>query len=189
MANILIIDDSEFVLEIAAEELEDAGHSVETASNVFAAMRELQRKPVDLVLLDVHMPGVEGTHLLEHFKNNVLLRLARVVLFSEQPPAKLEEIAQNHNIAGVVTKKDVYDGRLVWKVTQILDKRRSIEDLSTADAKVFQKIVLFETLVHQDHGAAREVISDVDNWEVSPTNKVRLTEYMLARLESSKPTL
>ncbi len=60
MANILIIDDDREIRRAFRFAVENAGHSVRTASNGREGLRELREHPFDLVVTDIVMPDIEG---------------------------------------------------------------------------------------------------------------------------------
>lgn len=60
MKKILAVDDENSVLEVLKDVLTDRGYDVTTTTNPDEALRKLQAEPVDLVLLDVVMPGKNG---------------------------------------------------------------------------------------------------------------------------------
>jgi CheY-like chemotaxis protein len=59
-ARILVVEDTAVNLEIAQALLEQAGFQVLTAVNGVEALDVLRREPVDLVLMDVQMPLMDG---------------------------------------------------------------------------------------------------------------------------------
>ncbi|WP_162888681.1 response regulator [Dechloromonas sp. HYN0024] len=59
-ALVLVVDDEPINLELAKSVLEDAGVEVETASNGFDAIRITEEKSIDLILMDMQMPGMDG---------------------------------------------------------------------------------------------------------------------------------
>jgi len=60
MATILIVDDVEPVRRVLRWTLEEAGYAVVEAADGRAALRVLEDTPVDLVMLDIIMPEMEG---------------------------------------------------------------------------------------------------------------------------------
>lgn len=63
-ASILVVDDDEAVREITAAILEDLGYQVREAASGDAALGVLERCPrVDLLMVDVSMPGMNGLDL------------------------------------------------------------------------------------------------------------------------------
>jgi DNA-binding response OmpR family regulator len=67
-ARILVVDDQEEVRELVRTLLERAGHRVAGAEDGRAALRALYEGPVDLVVLDVNMPGLDGWQTLERIR-------------------------------------------------------------------------------------------------------------------------
>ncbi|MBU2513629.1 response regulator [bacterium] len=62
---ILVIDDDKNIRELLSLEFEDLGYSVRTAGSGFDGIQILKDKAVDLVILDIKMPGMDGIEALE----------------------------------------------------------------------------------------------------------------------------
>ncbi|RMF87371.1 MAG: hybrid sensor histidine kinase/response regulator [Nitrospirae bacterium] len=60
MSDLLVVDDDELNREIYRRHLEGAGHRVVTAASGEEALAYVERAVPDLILLDVHMPGMDG---------------------------------------------------------------------------------------------------------------------------------
>jgi two-component system response regulator (stage 0 sporulation protein F) len=60
MATILVIDDEESIRSLLKEVLEKAGHRVLRASDGREGLALYQNNKVDLVLMDILMPGTDG---------------------------------------------------------------------------------------------------------------------------------
>jgi two-component system, OmpR family, response regulator len=67
-AHILIVDDHREIRELLARYLAKQGLRVSTAENAAAARRVLQGSGVELVVLDVMMPGEDGLSLCRHLR-------------------------------------------------------------------------------------------------------------------------
>lgn len=65
MARVLVVDDEPDVLLIVRIYLEAAGHETQLAADGERALERLAAEPVDLVLLDVCMPVMDGWSVLE----------------------------------------------------------------------------------------------------------------------------
>ncbi len=64
-ARILIIDDEDALCSLLGEQLRDAGHQVHGIHEGYAGLAYLRTEDVDLVLLDLHMPGLDGLGVLQ----------------------------------------------------------------------------------------------------------------------------
>lgn len=67
-AKILVVDDEPNMLEILADMLTDQGHSVDTRSDGYAAIKRLHEETFDLVMTDLAMPGVSGWEVVNCLK-------------------------------------------------------------------------------------------------------------------------
>lgn len=65
---ILVVDDNEDSAEAMAMMLERLGYQVSVALNGQASLDELQRLPVDVVLLDLTLPDMHGTLVAERMR-------------------------------------------------------------------------------------------------------------------------
>lgn len=66
MINVMIIDDDPMVAEFNRRyvELVDGFRVVKTVHQATSALQELEQQPIDLILLDVFMPGINGLDFL-----------------------------------------------------------------------------------------------------------------------------
>ena len=67
-AQILIIEDDEEMRSLLKELLEEEGFETICASNASDALRELVKKPFDLIVTDIEMPGLTGLDIIPEMK-------------------------------------------------------------------------------------------------------------------------
>ncbi len=65
---ILVVDDEEMIRDLCYHILTGEGYQVTTAENGADALRELAQNPVDLMITDIKMPGIDGLELFERVK-------------------------------------------------------------------------------------------------------------------------
>jgi len=65
---VLIIDDEEDFIELYRERLEHAGYEVLGAYDGETGMEKMRREPVDIVLLDIMLPGMDGFEFVKRVK-------------------------------------------------------------------------------------------------------------------------
>ncbi len=89
-ARILVVDDIEVNLRLLSARLAAEYYDVLTADSGEAALEVLAQQPVDLVLLDVMMPGMDG---IETYK-----RLREIPKLAETPVVFMTAKAMTHEI-------------------------------------------------------------------------------------------
>ena len=62
MAELLVVDDDEFIVDALDALLTLEGHAVHVAHNGIEALQVLDHGLVDLIVLDVEMPQLDGPH-------------------------------------------------------------------------------------------------------------------------------
>jgi len=80
MATILVVDDELGIRGLLSEILSDEGHTVELAENAAQARAARDRLQVDLVLLDIWMPDVDGISLLKEWGANGQLNMPVIMM-------------------------------------------------------------------------------------------------------------
>jgi adenylate cyclase len=81
-ATVLAVDDSADNRELLGRYLAREGHTVLAASSGAEALQLLQEEAVDVVLLDLIMPGMDGSEVLKHIKENSAWRAIPVIVIS-----------------------------------------------------------------------------------------------------------
>jgi DNA-binding NtrC family response regulator len=100
---ILVVDDQDYVVEIAQAFLERAGHRVLTASGGLAAIACFRERgaEIDAVLLDLTMPDASGEEVLAELQR--LRPDVRVIIATGYSAEAAQRLA-SHGVAGFVRK-------------------------------------------------------------------------------------
>ena len=106
-ARILLIDDDEITRELLASLLRDAGHKVFDLPSPIGATRAILNNAIDIVVLDIFMPQMDGDKSAKMLRQNPRLGGIAIVLVSSCDPAQLEEIARRVKANAVVSKANV----------------------------------------------------------------------------------
>lgn len=101
---ILTVDDEEHILELIGYNLEINGYEVRKAESGEAALEILESEPIDLVLLDRMLPGIDGIEVLKRIRADKGLRHIPVILLT----AKTEEFDK---VVGLEIGADDYIGK------------------------------------------------------------------------------
>ena len=68
---ILIVDDEASLRLFLSEELAEEGYEVHVAANGHEALTLLKRQPIDLAIIDLQMPGINGLELMAAIENMI----------------------------------------------------------------------------------------------------------------------
>lgn len=68
--HIFVVEDEEDILELLQYNLSREGYSVSTAKDGEEAVRMIPRKPPDIILLDLMLPGLDGLEVCRTLKKN-----------------------------------------------------------------------------------------------------------------------
>ena len=81
-SRILIVDDDPHAVEILTRMLSREGYGCVSASGGAAALQTLREQPVDVILLDVMMPQMDGLQVCERLRDDENLRQIPVILLT-----------------------------------------------------------------------------------------------------------
>lgn len=94
MANILIIEDDPTLQEAYGFVLSTAGHGVEAAYNGKEGLALATSKTFDLILLDIHMPVMNGWEFLEAYKK-AKTKCPKIIVFSNMVEPEFHKQAKS----------------------------------------------------------------------------------------------
>src|SRR5204863_2054386 len=80
--SVLVIDDEQWILDLAGELLRAEGHTVETVIGGQQALELLGRRKFDVIVSDWKMPGLNGVRLYEHLRATGAAPAERVLLMT-----------------------------------------------------------------------------------------------------------
>ncbi|HEY6009517.1 MAG TPA: response regulator [Geobacteraceae bacterium] len=102
---VLIVDDSELVLAMARDALEEAGYEVFTATNGIEANSFIfsPEKP-DLIILDVMLPMLDGNKKAKLLKEKDFSRDIPIVLLSSKSEDELQRLVAEAGVNGYIRK-------------------------------------------------------------------------------------
>ena len=93
-ATILLVDDDPDFVALLQKLLQGEGYDVATATNVRNGLEKARTVPVDLILLDVMMPGQDGGVLAQTIKSDArLAKIPIIFLTSLVSPAEAQQRA------------------------------------------------------------------------------------------------
>jgi len=98
----LVVEDDPDLRYLYAAALTRSGHAVTTAPETIPALLQLTNRAIDVIVLDVGLPDLPGTRLLEFMRGDPRLTTIPVVVLSADQ--SLQERALSLGAARFVTK-------------------------------------------------------------------------------------
>ncbi len=118
MPRALVIDDDDIARELLVSILREGGYEAFELSSPIGATRTISREKIDVVVLDVMMPGLSGDKLARMLRANPRLGRVGIVLVSSCNLDELRELAASVRADAVVAKRDVHE-KLLSIVSQV----------------------------------------------------------------------
>ena len=103
-ARILVVDDEPTIASMVATILRREGHETLEAHSGTACLTLLEREVVDLVLLDVTMPDVDGFAVCEALRARPALRELPVILLTGRTDLDTRREGMHHGVSEFLTK-------------------------------------------------------------------------------------
>ncbi len=103
-ARILVVDDNPTNLKLAVDVLEFEGYEVLRAANAEEAEVIIQRGRLDLILMDIQMPGMDGLTLTRKLKADAAVRDIPIVAMTSFAMKGDEQKARSAGCDGYITK-------------------------------------------------------------------------------------
>jgi DNA-binding NtrC family response regulator len=123
--NLMLVDDEERFLATTAKLLERAGHRVLTASSGQAAIERLGEHDVDVMILDMKMPGMGGLEVLREVR--LRFPLVEVIMLTGHGTVESAVEGLKSGAFDFVTKPCDIE-TLVSKAEEAAARRRAVED-------------------------------------------------------------
>jgi two-component system alkaline phosphatase synthesis response regulator PhoP len=101
---ILIVDDDPHAVEILTRMLEREGYECVSAPGGAAALQRLREQAVDVILLDVMMPEMDGLQVCERLRQDSELRQIPVVLLTAKDDMETRSRGMALGVSEYLTK-------------------------------------------------------------------------------------
>jgi two-component system, NtrC family, sensor kinase len=121
-AHILVVEDSETQALKLRYLLEAQGFSVQTAGSAEAALESLGRRRPDLVVADLHLPGMDGNELTRNLRLNAATRGIPVLMLTESQEPRSERQGLDSGADAYISKSADWD-LIVLRLRALLRRR------------------------------------------------------------------
>jgi len=117
---ILIVEDDMFLRDIIEKKLINEGFETKGVIDVYEAEQALRQKGVDLILLDLLLPGAEGYELMDRLKNDPKQKDIPVIVFSNLSNEEDKQRAFRAGAADFLVKAEHTPDTIVKKIKETL---------------------------------------------------------------------
>ena len=104
LKTVLVTDDQPQIVEVVRLSLERAGCRVEVAASGLAALRRADSERIDLLIIDIGMPDMDGFETLRQLKRKPGYAALPVIILTGSGDAKVRAEAEQIGVAAFLTK-------------------------------------------------------------------------------------
>jgi DNA-binding response OmpR family regulator len=143
-ARILVVQPNRNYLGVLARRLVEAGFRVTTADCASAAIAELHRLPVDLVLAELRMAPTSGVELARMIRDEVIWRDLPVMLITGKSEPTGAVRAYEAGADDVILKPfhfEVLFARIDRRIARVRSIKALREDNATLDARIVKRAI------------------------------------------------
>ena len=173
MANtIALVDDDKNILTSVSMALEAEGFDVRTYKDGEEALRDLQQRPVDLAVLDIKMPRLDGMELLQRLRKSSTLP----VIFLTSKDDEVDEVLGLRMGADDYIKKPFSQRLLIERIRALLRRQDLAQDEGspTGDGSMVRGELLLDSSRH------------LCAWKNDPV-ALTVTEFLILKALASRP--
>ena len=131
---IALVDDDDNILASLSAALEDEGYKVDTYGDGVEALDGIGRRPVDLAILDIKMPKMDGMELLGNLRQKINLP----VIFLTSKDDEIDEVMGLRMGADDYIKKPFSQRLLLERISAVL-RRHDLAGQEKSDADVLRR--------------------------------------------------
>ncbi|HEX7248879.1 MAG TPA: response regulator [Burkholderiales bacterium] len=136
---ILVVDDQRTSAEIVAGLLRNLGYDIEIATDGAAALERVRKLPIDLVISDIMMPGMDGYELCRRLRADPATALLPVVLVTSLDPQS-ERVKGIEAGADDFLSKPVNWAELFARVKRLLRVKALQDEIQTLNRVLEERV-------------------------------------------------
>lgn len=160
---VLVVDHNRTNLAVMIRRIGEAGYRVTAADSGVNAIAELHRRPVDLVIAELYMPGIDGAELTQAIRSQAPWRDLPVMLITGKSAPRGAVRGYEAGADDVILKPFHFEV-LIARIARRLARVRSIQVLREDNAALDARIVT----------RAIELSEMRERWQLAEAERQRL---------------
>jgi signal transduction histidine kinase/DNA-binding response OmpR family regulator len=121
---LLVVDDDPHVVDLVRQLLEDEAYQIQSAADGQAALEAISRKPPDIILLDLLMPGLDGFGVIEQLRQTPQHRDIPVIVLTAKTLTDAELVQLQQSVSKVIHKRGLERDALIEELRNALQTYR-----------------------------------------------------------------
>jgi len=117
---ILIVDDDQVVVHAYRENFQSHGYNVKVADNEHSVMQTLRNEPIDLMIFDLCLPGMEGVEVLKNIRSEAGTQALPIIVISNAYLGNLGRAALEAGATKGLTKTESAPGQMLDLVRELI---------------------------------------------------------------------
>lgn len=158
---ILCVDDEPYNLKLLEAVLVPAGYEVIQAGNGEKAIEKITQQDIDIALLDVMMPGMDGFEVCRRIKGNENYRNIPVVMITALT-SKSDRIKGIEAGAEDFISKPIDDGEVLARIKMLLKLKDLNDRLADSHAQITSLITVGQKIIMSFNPSEFELMSTID---------------------------
>jgi len=135
--HVLVVDDEPFNIELAEAYLLEEGYQISFAKNAQETFQRVAKEKIDLILLDINMPGKDGFEVCKMLKEDSKTKDIPVIFLTAQTDIKY--ISRAFEVGGVdYLSKPFFGVELKARVKTQLQKVAYLDEIKHKQSKLAQ---------------------------------------------------
>ncbi len=121
MRTVLVVDDDSMFRELVTEILTQAGYKVVAAEDGAKAWEKMQKTKVELAVLDLNMPNMDGLELTRKIRDDAHYKELPVLLLTVKALIEDQVSGFDHGADDYLTKP--FDSKMLLTRVKVLERR------------------------------------------------------------------
>ena len=123
---ILIVEDDNFVAEVYFAKLTEMGYQATLAQNGEEGLAELKKNKIDLILLDILMPVMNGMEMLEEIKKQEEWKNIPVILLTNVGEKESIQKVREFGVKDYLIKSHFTPAEVIEKIEAVFKNNKSL---------------------------------------------------------------